>query len=46
MPIRGDFETFDDPTAIRQYRQKSTLLMKKLALAILDDKCIVKVSIS
>lgn len=45
MPIRGDFETFDDPTAIRQYRQR-VLAYEEIGLAILDDKAIVRVKIS
>lgn len=45
MPIRGDFETFDDPTAIRQYRQR-VLAYEEIGLAVFDEKRILKVTIS
>ena len=38
-------ETFDDPTAIRQYRQR-VLAYEEIGLAVFDEKRILKVTIS
>lgn len=45
MPIKHEFITYDDPTAIRQFRQR-VLGFEEIGFAVFDAKAVVKVELS
>ena len=45
MPIKQDFVTYDDPTAIQKFRQR-VLGYEEIGMAVVDADAIVKVALS